>query len=86
MAEVTEKDYERMNWLYCVLEKMPEHCMYSKLYCGIGQEYEDRKRGMKHFICAWITGLGNQKTGNVIGHAILSIVTAYSVINDCVAI
>ena len=61
MAEVTEKDYERMTWLHCVLEKMPEHCMYSKLYCAVGQECEDRICGMKHFICARITGLGNQK-------------------------
>ena len=77
MAEVTEKDYERMIWLHCVLEKMPEYCMYSKLYCAVGQEYEDRIPGMKHFIilCAWITGLGDQKTGNLMDHAILSIVS-----------
>ena len=37
---------------------------------------------MKHFICASISGSGNQRTSNVIDHAILSIVIAYS---DCVA-
>ena len=35
---------------------------------------------MKHLICAWINGSGNQKTSNVMDHAILSIVIA----NDCI--
>ena len=39
---------------------------------------------MKHFLCTWISGLGNQKTSNVMDHVILSIVIACSVINDCV--
>ena len=39
---------------------------------------------MKYLLCAWITGLGNQKTSDVMDYAILSIVIAYSVINDCV--
>ena len=38
---------------------------------------------MKHFLCAWLTGLGSQKTSDVMDHAILSIVIAYSVISDC---
>ena len=44
---------------------------------------------MKHFLCAWVTVLGNQKTSNVMDHVILSIVTAYSdsaySVNDSVA-
>ena len=74
MAEVTAKDYERMTWLHCVLEEMPEHCIYSKLYCAVYQEYGDKIREMKHFICGWITGSGNQKASNVMDHVILSIV------------
>ena len=38
---------------------------------------------MKHFVCAWINGSGNQKTSNVMDHAILSIVIA-NIINDCI--
>ena len=37
---------------------------------------------MKHFLTAWVTGLGNQIISNVMDHAILSIVIAYSFIND----
>ena len=33
-------------------------------------------------LCVWLTGSGSQKTSDVVDHAILSIVIAYSVIND----
>ena len=68
-----------MTCLCCVVEKTPEH---PKLYCAVCQKYEDSIRGMKHFLCAWNTGSGNQKTSNVMDHAILSIVIAYNFIND----
>ena len=53
--------------------------LHSKLYSAVCHQYENRIHGMKHFICAWITGLGNQKTSNVTDHAILSTVIAYTV-------
>ena len=73
-----------MTWLCCVVEKTPEHCIVtSKLYCAVCQNYRDRIHKMKHFLSAWITGSGNQRTSNVMDHAILSIVVVYSFINDC---
>ena len=46
---------------------MPEHCI-SKLFCAVCQRYEDKICGMKHFSRAWITGLSNQKTSNIVDH------------------
>ena len=55
--------------------------LHSKLYCVVCQKSEDRICVMKYFLCAWITGSGNQKLAmSCMDHAILSIV---SFINDC---
>ena len=82
MAEVTEKDYETMTWLHRVLEKMPEHCIVSCIVLST----KNMKAGYtwKHFyVLGLLHGSDNQKTSNVMDHAILSIVIAYSIINDC---
>ena len=60
---------------------MPEY--YKVSYIVLFTKNEDRIHGMKHFLCAWLTGSDSQKTSDVMDHAILSIVIAYSVINDC---
>ena len=57
--------------------------LHSNLYCAVCHNMNsDGLRGMKHFICAWITGSDNQKASNVMDHAILSIAIANSFIND----
>ena len=64
-----EKDHGQLrSWLRCEVEKTPEHCV-SKLFCAVCQRYEDKICGMKHFSRAWITGLSNQKTSNIVDHA-----------------
>ena len=35
--------------------------LHSELYCAVCQNYEDRNCEIKHFLHAWITGLGYQK-------------------------
>ena len=71
-----------MTWLHCEMENT--RILHSKLYCVVCQKYKDKICEMKHFLCAWITVSGNQKTSNVIDHVILSFfVITYSVINDC---
>ena len=55
-----EKDYETMTWLRCVVEDA--RTLHSKLCCTtVCQKYEGRICGMKHYLCIWITGSGNQK-------------------------
>ena len=76
-----EKDYETINWLCCVVEKMPKHCIESCIVCLPKIWRQDTWN--EALLCAWITGLGNQKTNNIMDHAILSIIIVYSFINDC---
>ena len=61
-----------------MLEKSPEHCIVSYIVLFAKTGYVDEEP-----LCAWITKQGNQITGNVMDHAILSIVIAYCAINDC---
>ena len=61
-----------MIWLHYMCGQKGARALHSKLYCAVFQKYEDRIHGMKQFLCAGITGSGNQKTSNVINHAILS--------------
>ena len=49
-----EKDYETINWLYCVVEKMPKHCIVSCIVCL--PKIEDRIRGMKYFYVLGLLG------------------------------
>ena len=66
-----------------VVEKKPEHCMVSCIVPFTKQCRQDWNELKALFMCLDYWVAGNQKTSNVMDHAILSIVIAYSVINDC---
>ena len=74
-----EKGYEIMTWLHCVVETTPEYCIVSCIVLFAKTGYVE----WRTFLYAWINGSGNQKTSNVMDNATLSIVIAYSFINDC---
>ena len=54
--------------------------LHNKLYCAVCQQYKDRIHGMNTF---YVLKLLGQIICNVMDHAILSIVIAYSFINNC---
>ena len=57
--------------------------LHSKVHCVVCQKYEGRIHGMKHFYVLRLQGQVIKKTSNVMDHAIVSIVIAYTFINDC---
>ena len=70
-----EKEYDTITWLCCVVEKLPEHCLVSCIVLFAKTGYLK----WRTLMC----GLLGRVIKNM-DHAILNIVIAYSIINDCV--
>ena len=61
-------EHKSLSWLRC--ERDPrDKTLVSVLWCEVCQKYEARIRGQKSFSKAWIEGMANQRTSNVLDHA-----------------
>ncbi len=64
-----ERDHSTLSWLRCDVSK-EDKTVIEMLWCEACRKHEDGITGMKNFSKAWITGSSNQKTSNIVDHAI----------------
>ena len=67
-----ERDYSTLSWLHCNVSK-EDKTVVETLWCEACRKHEDRITGMKSFSKAWINGSCNQKTSNIVDHAMLRV-------------
>ena len=62
-----EIEHQMLSWLQCDLDDKGTHMV--SLYYAVCRKYEDSLRSLKNFRRDWIVGLTNQRTSNLIDHA-----------------
>ena len=63
-----EKEYQTLSWLRCNLDFDSNDCVGS-LWSELCRMYESSIVGSKNFQHAWLVGSVNQRTSNIIDHA-----------------
>ena len=62
-----ERDHNTLSWLHCDVQK-EDKMIVETLWCEVCTKHENVITGMKNISKAWISGLSNQKTSNVVDH------------------
>ena len=62
-----EIEHQTLSWLRCDLDVKGTHVV--SLYCAVCRKYEDSLWLLKNFTRDWIVGSTNQRTSNLIDHA-----------------